>query len=111
MFVGDPTAYGYKGPKHAYKGNHPVHVDVVVGDNVPDVEYCYLDGPHYHAFQPPAGELTLSGGVYFYTGKPPKAYYDAKPRMVAINAVYAPIVYERRRMLTATDSGTSAMWG
>ena len=27
VFVGDPVAYGWDGPKYAYKGNHPVHVE------------------------------------------------------------------------------------
>src|SRR6266571_6518906 len=31
VFVGDPVAYGWDGPKYAYKGPHPMHVDAVVG--------------------------------------------------------------------------------
>ena len=27
VFVGDPVAYGYDGPKYAYKGPHPIHVE------------------------------------------------------------------------------------
>jgi hypothetical protein len=94
FFVGDPTAYGYKGTRYAYKGNHPVHVDLVVGGE-PDVEFCYLEGPHYHAFAPPEGELVLTGGAYFYTATPPKAYYAARPSMIQINAIYTPLVYAR----------------
>ena len=46
-FVGDPVAYKYDGPKHSYKGPHPIHVEAVVGGD-PDVEYCYIEGPHFH---------------------------------------------------------------
>src|SRR5258708_7961868 len=51
-FVGDPVAYKYDGPKYSYKGPHPIHVEAVVGGD-PDVEYCYIEGPHYHYFAPP----------------------------------------------------------
>ena len=35
----------------------------------PDVEYCYLDGPHYHYFEPPrAPDFKLAGDAYFYVG-------------------------------------------
>src|SRR5512139_3293680 len=66
-FVGDPVAYGYDGPRHTYKGHHPIHVHAVVGDSDEDIEYCYLDGPHYHSFAPPAGpDFEVVGGVNFY---------------------------------------------
>src|ERR1044071_907743 len=52
-FVGDPVAYGYDGPRYAYNGPHPIRVDAVVGDDDPDTEYCYITGPHYHAYAPP----------------------------------------------------------
>lgn len=95
-FVGDPVAYGYDGPKHVYKGHHPIQVDVVVGSPEPDVEYCYLDGPHYHAFAPPEGpEFKVVGGAYFYVADPPKVYVDARPAMIEINAIYRPLVYAR----------------
>jgi hypothetical protein len=95
-FVGDPVAYGYDGPKYAYKGNHPIHVEVVVGDGDPDEEYCYLDGPHYHYFAPPEGpEFKVVGDAYFFVGEPPRAYVEARPAMVQINAVYRPLVYVR----------------
>jgi hypothetical protein len=95
-FVGDPVAYGYDGPRHAYKGHHPIHVDVVVGDQDPDVEYCYLNGPHYHYFTPPPGpDFKVSGDAYFYVGTPPPVYVEARPAMVEVNAIYTPIVYAR----------------
>jgi hypothetical protein len=65
---------------------------------VPDEEYCYLDGPHYHSFAPPVdvvADFKLEGGAYFYVGTPPPVYVEARPAMVKINAIYEPIVYER----------------
>lgn len=95
-FVGDPVAYGYDGPKYVYKGHHPIHVDVVVGDTAPDLEFCYLDGPHYHYFAPVEGpEFKVAGDAYFYVGEPPPVYVEARPAMVQINAVYTPLVYAR----------------
>ena len=95
-FVGDPVAYGYDGPRHAYKGNHPIHVHAVVGDDHEDVEYCYLDGPHYHYFQPAVeADFKVVGDAYFYVGTPPAAYIEARPAMVSINTVYRPLVYAR----------------
>jgi hypothetical protein len=95
-FVGDPVAYGYDGPKHVYKGHHPIHVEVVVGDSEPDLEFCYIDGPHYHYFVPPEGpEFKVVGGAYFYVAEPPKVYVEARPVMIEINAIYRPLVYVR----------------
>jgi len=91
-FVGDPVPYGYEGPKHAYYGPHPIQ------DELGDVEYCYIDGPHYHSLPPPvtvAASFKLKGGVYFYDGHFPQVYYDARPRYARINAVYRPLVYAR----------------
>lgn len=95
-FVGDPVAYGYDGPKHAYKGHHPIHVNVVVGDPVEDVEWCYIDGPHYHYFVEPEGpEFKVVGGAEFYVGTPPPVYVEARPAYIGINAMYRPLVYTR----------------
>ncbi|MCX5748595.1 MAG: hypothetical protein NT062_39605, partial [Proteobacteria bacterium] len=89
FFVGDPVAYGWDGPKHAYKGHHPIHVDG-------DVEFCYLDGPHFHDFAAPEGpEFELRGDVAFYVGEPPPVYVEERPALVKINAVYTPLRYER----------------
>ena len=97
-FVGDPVAYGYDGKRYAYKGHHPIHVSAVVGDDDrdPDDVYCYLNGPHYHYFAPPEGpEFKVAGDAYFYVGDPPRAYVEARPAMMKINASYQPIVYDR----------------
>jgi hypothetical protein len=95
VFVGDPVAYGYDGPKYAYKGPHPIHVEAYVGGE-PDVEYCYIEGPHYHYFEPPDGDdFKLVGNAYFYVGTPPPVMLEARPQYVGINAYYKPIVYAR----------------
>ena len=95
-FVGDPVAYGYDGPKHAYKGHHPIQVNAVVGTSEPDTEFCYLDGAHYHYFAPPEGpEFKVSGGAYFYVAEPPQVYVDARPAMIEINTMYRPYTYAR----------------
>jgi hypothetical protein len=95
VFVGDPVAYGYDGPKYAYKGPHPIHVEAVVGGD-PDVEYCYIQGPHFHSFEPPDGpDFQMTGNAYFYVGTPPPAMIEARPQYVGINAYYQPMVYTR----------------
>lgn len=105
-FVGDPVAYGYDGPRYAYKGHHPIHVSAVVGDGEPDDVYCYLSAPHYHYFAPPPGpEFQVVGDAYFYVGDPPRAYVEARPAMMKINAVYQPLVYERPQVTVDAPVG------
>lgn len=98
FFVGDPVAYGYAGPRTAYKGHHPIHVHAVVDDDDDDVEFCYIDGPHFHAFAPAPevkAEFQLAGDAYFFVGDPPPIYVEQRPAMVKINAIYQPLRYER----------------
>ena len=94
-FVGDPVAYGYDGPHYAYKGPHPIHVEAVVGDDQPDEEYCYIEGPHFHPFRIEGPDVKVVGDTTFFVGEPPKAFIEARPRYVGINAVYRPLVYTR----------------
>ncbi len=92
-FVGDPAPFGYDGPRYTYYGAHPV-VDAEVRFGRP--VYCYIKGPHYHWYQPPAqAQFQLSGGAYWYVGSFPPAYYDDRPRYAAINDAYAPLPYTR----------------
>jgi len=107
-FVGDPVAYGYDGPRHAYKGHHPIHVHAVVGDDQEDVEFCYLDGPHFHGFAPPPAieaDFEVAGDAYFYVAEPPPAYIEARPAMIKVNATYAPITYARPVVEVEPPSG------
>jgi hypothetical protein len=92
-FVGDPTPFDYQGPRTPYYGPHPVvEANVQLGQPV----YCYLQGPHYHSYEPPPqASFELRGGAYWFTGTFEPAYYDQRPRYVAVNDAYAPIVYTR----------------
>jgi len=92
-FIGDPTPFGYEGPRYAYYGAHPIsEARAQLGHSV----YCYIKGPHYHWYQPPPrAHFTLSGGAYWYVGGFPQAYYDERPRYAVINEAYAPVVYTR----------------
>ncbi|MBA2543880.1 MAG: hypothetical protein H0V17_29820 [Deltaproteobacteria bacterium] len=106
FFVGDPVAYGYDGPKKSYKGHHPIHVHAVVGTPEPDVEFCYLDGAHFHAFAPPPGpEFQVAGDAHFYVAEPPPVYLEARPAFIGINAIYTPIVYTRPRVIVEPPVG------
>jgi hypothetical protein len=92
-FVGDPSPFGYEGPRHAYYGPHPI-VEANVQFGHP--EYCYLQGPHYHWYEPPPqAPFEQRGGAYWYTGAYEPAYYEQRPRYVTVNEAYAPIVYTR----------------
>lgn len=98
-FVGDPVAYGWEGDKHAYYGHHPIYVEAVVDGGAPgEPVYCYLNGPHYHAFEPPVSlvaDYKIEADAYFYVGEPLPVYVEARPALVKINAIYTPIEYVR----------------
>lgn len=103
-FVGDPVAYGWDGPRHTYYGHHPIHVDVVLGDDDDDhVEYCYLDGAHFHAYAPPEGaKFEVKADAYWYVGDMPEAYVSARAELDPIDVVYEPIVYARPVVVVET---------
>jgi len=66
LFVGDPVALGYDGPRFTYFGPH-----LLVDPSLPPNHrfYCYLKGPHYHAYAPPPGPTSgfvEKDGVYWY---------------------------------------------
>jgi hypothetical protein len=105
VFVGDPVAYGWDGPKYAYKGAHPIQVNVIAGTPDPYVHYCYLSGPHYHYFEPEAPGFEVRGDAYFYVGEPPQAMIEARPAYVGINAYYEPLVYTRPVITVEPPSG------
>jgi len=71
LFVGDPVALGYDGPKFAYFGPHPLAIP-----GAPELPgtFCYLAGPHYHAApQPSSPTLVQKDEVTWYIGPPPPA--------------------------------------
>jgi hypothetical protein len=93
VFLGDPTPFGYEGPRHAYYGHHPVVINVIihVDADEDDVEYCYQDGPHYHAYEPPPRhEFVEKEDVSYYAGEYPEEYKLASPKLLRVNAVYRP---------------------
>jgi hypothetical protein len=111
VFVGDPVAHGWDGPKYTYKGPHPIRVE---GD--PNEEYCYIEGPHYHAWAPPDGpDFQVVGGAYFYVGTPPQPMIEARPAYIGINAYYQPFVYTRPVVEVAAPTGwigaRAEVWG
>jgi hypothetical protein len=92
-FVGDPTPFDYDGPRYSFYGPHPI-VDASVQLGGP--AYCYIRGPHYHWYAPPAqAQFEMRGGAYWYVGAYDPVYYNDQPRFVVINDVYAPMVYAR----------------
>ncbi len=100
QFVGDPVPFGYDGPKHAYYGHHPVVFEESI-----DETFCYLDGPHFHVFEPPSVSFALRGGAYWYTGRWPKSYKDDARRYAKINVVYEPLLYTRPVVTVAPPEG------
>jgi hypothetical protein len=85
-FIGDPTPFGYSGERHIFYGNHPVTFDV----DMP--VFCFIEGPHYHAFAPTRGDdYDVVDGIAFYVGPLPVAYVDERAsRWKAINDEFLP---------------------
>jgi len=83
VFIGDPVALGYDGPKFGYFGPHPLAIADAQG--LPPT-FCYISGPHYHAApQPPSPSLVEKDGVTWYLGALPP---PADPGRVWINEVH-----------------------
>ena len=79
-FVGDPTPFGYDGPRYSFYGPHPI-ADVNVTFGAPT--YCYLKGPHYHWYAPPpTAQFEMRGGAYWYVGAYEPVFYAEQPRFV-----------------------------
>jgi len=99
MFVGDPVAYGYEGDRSTYYGHHPIHIDVALGVNAEiehGEEYCYIDGPHFHLWAPPASaQFEVKGDVHWFVGTFPSRYKKQKRTYARINVVVAPLEYDR----------------
>lgn len=104
VFVGDPVALGYDGPKVGYYGPHVLNVP---GQPADERLFCYLTGPHYHAVGPgpDASSFVLKDGVYWYQGAAPpvdrvrawvneahaiKAYQPPKVDLAAAPPTYHP---------------------
>jgi len=108
VFIGDPTPFGYEGPRHAYYGHHPVVLNVLINIevDVDVVEYCYHDGPHYHAYEPPPRhEFEEREDVAYYTGEYPEEYQRESPKLVRVNSVYRPWSAPRPVVTVSPPSG------
>lgn len=106
QFVGDPVAHGFDGKKHTFHGAHPIHRhEVVLGAPAADspvVHWCFLKGPHFHAFAPSArAKFKVTGGAAFFVGVYPPVFHKHKHRHVRINRFYARRKY-RRPIITIT---------
>ncbi len=98
VFIGDPTPFGYEGPRHSYYGHHPVVINIIleVDIDVDDVEYCYHDGPHHHYYPPPPKhDFDEQEDVYYYADEYPEEYRRDSPRLIQVNAIYRPWRYPR----------------
>lgn len=102
-FVGDPAAHGYDGRRYKFYGAHPIYpYQVVMGVEAPDepvVDWCYIKGPHVHAYAPAVdADFKIKGDVAWYVGAYPPVFYKHKPRYVAINPLYVHLGYHRPRV-------------
>ncbi len=97
IFIGDPVAHGYDGPRYAFKGHHPLEVHV---DQEPVGLWCYITGPHFHV-EAPGVNFELRGEINVYTGRFPRAYKLGKKRYAAIDLYYEPLVYTRPVVIVA----------
>ena len=98
FFIGDPVPFGYDGARHSYYGHHPVLVNAVLEDEASDdhVEYCYLDGPHFHSYAPPRGHRFVEqDGVHYYADEYPPTYEQNRSELSRVNAIYRAFTYER----------------
>jgi hypothetical protein len=65
--------------------------------------YCYINGPHFHAFAAPEiPDYQVRDGVAFYVGAYPPQYVKMKPaRVRLVNAEYRPYVALRPTVVVA----------
>jgi len=73
-FVGDPTPFGYTGERHIYYGHHPL---TVAGG---EPTFCFIDGPHSHAFAARGDGYVLVQDVAFYVGPLSAEYVAARAK-------------------------------
>ena len=74
-FIGDPIPFGYSGERHIFYGHHPIAL------SIDEREFCFIDGPHYHAFAPTSGDdYDVVNGIAFYVGPFPSTYVDERAK-------------------------------
>ena len=83
VFIGDPVALGYDGPKFGFYGPHPL---AIAGVSELPSAFCYMSGPHYHAAPlAPSPALIEKAGVTWYVGPVPP---PPDPGRIWINEVH-----------------------
>jgi hypothetical protein len=105
VFVGDPVEFEAEAPRHAYYGHHPVFWAEAEG---PEGHYCYITGPHFHWYAPPAAikvKFKRKGGVYWWVGGHPKHYRPRHWRARAINVHYKPMKIHRPVVVVSPPVG------
>src|SRR5512138_140129 len=60
-FIGDPTDFGYAGETYSYYGAHPILAGYGGG-------WCFMIGPHRHAWRPWSPLFTTVGPWYYWEG-------------------------------------------
>ena len=89
VFVGDPVALGYDGPRFGYFGPHPLTIGTDGATEAPPI-FCYIAGPHFHATPPsPSPAMVQKDGVYWYIGPPP----PSDPARIWVNEVHGIASY------------------
>jgi hypothetical protein len=101
IFIGDPTPFGYEGPRTIFYGHHPT-----LRDGSATI-YCLIDGPHYHAFAPaPGDDYELVEGNAFYMGELGAPYIAQRAqRWKATNDEILPFARARPRVNVYPPSG------
>jgi hypothetical protein len=78
IFIGDPTAHGWEGPRVSYYGHHPIASGWGGG-------WCFIGGPHYHFYNTFGSSWSWHGGAYYWAGPWTDPWY------LRYRGVYGPI--------------------
>jgi hypothetical protein len=113
-FIGDPTDFGYAGQVYSYYGAHPM-LDAYGGG------WCFMIGPHAHAFQPWSSSFVVVGNWYYWQGVydayfwnywPYYSYYYRSyyPRYYGGGRYYRGGVYERAPAIRRIPGNYAGGW-
>lgn len=107
VFVGDPVEFDKKREKHAYYGHHPLFWVANDDGTLTADEYCFLTGPHYHWYAPPAElQFKREGGAYWYIGAHPGWYARRwMPRHRRLARHYGRVTVHRPTITVEPPSG------
>lgn len=83
-FIGDPTPFGYDGERHTFYGHHPIAL------SADETVFCFIEGPHSHAFAP-TRDYDVVDGIAFFVGPLPATYVDERAkRWKRVNDEFLP---------------------